>query len=187
MYRARVAHDVRCSGVNDDRQTRTCVQCDRPIGGEAKYKKHYGVPQIVDQRRRRQREQRGCGGQRSGRGGRGAREMATAEQDVQDQIPDRQHHGGTAAGVLHRVQRAGQPDHAEPEHAEGVPRESEPERQHVHRAGETVDERQQHAGRGGRRPGAGHRHDGVAVHHTAHRAQHIRHIRRVVERPDRQA
>jgi len=81
------------------------------------------------------------------------------------QVRRQQHHGGAAARVLHRGQRPGQPDHAEPEPAEIVPGEPEHERLHVHSAGE-AGEGKLHAGRRSHGPGAGHGHVYVAVHHT---------------------
>lgn len=111
--------------------------------------------------------------------------MAKAEPAVPDSVRGEQHHSGTAARVFHRVQRARQSDHAEPEPAEIVPGQLEHERRDVHGTGET-DPVQLHHLRRGPRPGAGDRHDHVAVRNPAHRALYIRRIRRVVERPDAQ-
>lgn len=94
-----------------------------------------------------------------------------------------EHHGGTAARVLHRGQRAGQPHHAEPEPAEVVPGEPGHEQRDVFGAGAARPDGV-HGGRRGPSTGAGHRHGHLAVGHPAHGAVHIRRVHRLVERPD---
>lgn len=103
--------------------------------------------------------------------------------DDQVQVYLEQHHGGTAARVLHRVERAGQLDHAKPEPAESVPGQFEHERRGVHGPGET-DQVGFHARRRGQGPGAGHRHVDMAVGHPAHGAVRVHRVHRVVERPE---
>lgn len=109
--------------------------------------------------------------------------MAKTEPDLQNKIRSGQRYGGAAAGVFHRIQRARRIDHAKSESAKSVPRQFEHERRRLHGVGEK-EQGELHGPRRGEHPETGHRHAGLAVRDTAHDPVHIRHFRRIVERPD---
>lgn len=79
--------------------------------------------------------------------------MASDEHHVQGEVHAETLHGGAHVGLLHRVQRAGVPCHAELEPAKGVPGEFATGQQNLYRAGEPGhDELREGGGHG---PGAG--------------------------------
>lgn len=112
--------------------------------------------------------------------------MAGDGRDGQGQVHVEALHGGADAGLLHRVQRAGLVGHAEPEPAEGVPREPADGQRDVLRAGDAVRGQLHQGGRGGG-PGAGGRHDHMEDDRAEQHPVGADHIHRVVERPEPQA